>query len=84
MLLNHPFKRPGTIDWVKPGFEKFIQHRIAEAEFKVMLGKPASQQFKLDGGNTAQLFFGEGMEDHDFINPIDKFGAEVTANNIHH
>jgi hypothetical protein len=77
--LNGALERAGAVGGIVAGADQNGAGGIGELEGDVAVGQPGAQAAKLDLDDFLELVFIEAMENDDFVDAVEEFGAEVIA-----
>src|SRR5580698_1738105 len=72
LLLDGPFQRPCTIDWVEPRLPEQVAGRLIQNDVQITVLQALAQVGQLDVHDLADLLGAERMEHDDVIDPVDE------------
>ncbi len=81
-LLDDALEGPGAEDGVEAAVAEFGFGGVGEGEGHAAGGQAGCEMGELDIDDPAEILLGEGVEDHDLIDAVEEFGAEVIAQEI--
>lgn len=77
LLLDSPLERPGPEHWIKPGCEPARPEHYPQQQSPFQAEPAAFRDKRAQFWQSRQYdFFGQTVEDHDFVDPVDNSGRK--------